>query len=108
MIKVEKVDEGSIVRPEGSIVSTRAEKFRDELKKLIDKGEKNIIIDLADVDLIDSRGLSVFILIHQTLATQGGRLTVVTDNKDIRNLFTILRLDKHFVVCSSEELTVKQ
>ncbi len=102
MFKSEKLDGKLIVKPQGPITSTNANQFRDELREKVDAGEINIIIDLEAVDMIDSKGLSVFIICHQTLTGKGGSLTVVTDNEDLRGLFHVLRLDEHFTVTGSQ------
>lgn len=102
MFKTEKLNDKLIVKPQEPITSTNANQFRDELKQQMEAGEINLIIDLEEVDMIDSKGLSVFIICHQALTGRGGSLTVVTDNEDLRGLFHVLRLDEHFTVTGSE------
>ena len=104
MIQTQKINDTLMVSPQGQLDASCAEEFRQDLLELVQSGENDITIDLKDVDIMDSKGLSVFIVCHKTLAEKGGKLTVVTDNEDFRGLFHVMRLDEQFTVCGSEEL----
>ncbi len=95
---IEKLKDTCLVKPEGKITAATADEFRGELNKLVEAGSIDITIDLANVDMLDSKGLSVFVMCHQTVSAKGGSLTVVTENADFRGLFHVMRLDEHFAV----------
>lgn len=101
MLVTEKQTDSLIVKPQGKITAASVDEFRKELNALVEAGETNLTIDLAEVDMIDSKGLAVFIVCHQTLAKKGGNLTVICDNADIRGLFHVMRLDERFTVKES-------
>lgn len=102
MIATEKSGDMTTIRPEGKITAANAEDLRKELKELVTSGVLNLTIDLAKIDMMDSKGLAVFIVCQQSLAKNGGGLTVVTDNEDFRGLFRVMRLDEHFTVRGSD------
>jgi anti-sigma B factor antagonist len=102
MVSTGKTVETTIVKPQGKITAANVNEFRQELLTLIESGSVNLLIDLADVDMIDSKGLAVFIVCHKTVTAKGGSLTVVTDNNDLLGLFRVMRLDEHFTVRGSE------
>ena len=102
MIETEKGNATTVVRPKGIITAANADEFKQELRELVDAGSLNLTIDLDGVDMIDSKGLAVFVVCHQTVSAKGGSLTVVTDNKDLLGLFHVMRLDRHFTVRGSE------
>ncbi|MCH9022507.1 MAG: STAS domain-containing protein [Planctomycetes bacterium] len=104
MIQIQKTNETVIVTPQGQLDASCAEEFRQDLLELVQSGEHDITIDLKEVDIMDSKGLSVFIVCHKSLSEKGGKLTVVTDNEDFRGLFHVMRLDEQFTVCGSETL----
>ncbi len=107
MFTVENQEDKLIVKPQGPItISNNADEFREALGKYVQEGNVNIVIDLENVDMIDSKGLAVFVVCHQAVSEKGGSLTVVTDNEDLRTLFHVLRLDQHFTVCSPQEAYV--
>ncbi len=103
MTLIEKQQETTNVIPEGKITASNADEFRQQLLDLFKEGHHNLIINLNKVDMIDSKGLSVFIVCHKTLSEQGGALTVVTDNQDFRDLFHVMRLDEHFTVTGTQD-----
>lgn len=90
--------EAYVSRPEGAITSRIAEDFRVQLNDLIIAGVRDLTIDLSAVDLIDSKGLAVFIVCHQNLQQVDGKLTVLTPNENLLELFREMRLDQHFSV----------
>lgn len=49
-----------------------AKAFRQEIMKLCEQGKKNFIIDMSDVDFVDSVGLGVLLLIYKAVGTEGG------------------------------------
>ncbi len=102
MIETQKTDNTTVVRPKGVITAANASDFKQNLHDLVESGATDLTIDLAEVDMIDSQGLAVFVVCHQTLSSKGGALTVVTDNQDLRGLFHVMRLDQHFTVRGSE------
>jgi len=102
MNSTEILETGTVVKPQGKITAANADDWCASLQKLIGAGAKHIIIDLEKVDIIDSRGLGVFVVCYKTLLAAKGTLTVLTDNADFRDLFTLMRLDEHFTVKGSK------
>lgn len=87
-----------VARPAGTITVDNIGTFRAEMLDRIDNGCTDLTVDLADVEMIDSKGLAVFMTCHQAIAEKGGTLTVVSANEDYRDLFHITRMDKYFTV----------
>ncbi len=101
MIATEKCQDSTIIKPEGKITAANVDVFRQDLLELVESGEVNLTIDLEKVEMIDSKGLAVFIICHKTVTDKGGELIVVCDNPDMLNLFHAMRLDEHFTVKES-------
>jgi anti-sigma B factor antagonist len=100
-MQTNNVQEMVLICPEGKITAANADSFRQKLLELVQGGAKHITIDLQKIDMIDSKGLAVFIVCHKTLSGQGGRLTVITQNDDFRQLFHVMRLDEHMEIKTS-------
>ena len=86
------------IRPGYDIVASKLDQFRDEVQAVIDDGAVEMVIDLGEVTMIDSRGLAVFAVCQKALADRGGKLTVRQANPDLVRLFAMTRLDQHFEV----------
>ena len=102
MSEVIKDSEKTTIRPEGDIVASMVGDFKHELKGLLDEGIKDLTIDLANVEMVDSVGLGTFIATHNSLKQSGGQLTISNVSPDITGLLKTMRLDKHFTVVPSE------
>lgn len=87
-----------IVRPKRDIVISMSRVLKNELLSLISDSNKLLILDLTDVEMIDSVGIGVFITVHNTLKKIGGSLRVINTSKDIYGLFKMMRLDRHFEI----------
>lgn len=98
MIETEQNEQGFLVRPSGTISVTTADELRGALHEAVEGGATTILIDLADVDMIDSTGLSVFVQCYKTLADRSGELVVLTDKDEFTGLFKLMRLDQHFSI----------
>lgn len=82
--------------PEEDIITSKCEKLKDDLLKSINDGAKKITIDLNDVKIVDSTGLSVLISAHNSLKKVGESLALTNVSDNILKLLAITRLDKHF------------
>ncbi len=98
MLQTQKLADTMVVRPSGMITLSNAHELQQDLNEIVNSGETNITIDLANVNMIDSKGLSVFVQCYKSLTAIGGTLTVVTDDEDLRGLFSVMHLDRHFAV----------
>ena len=98
MNSVVSSNEKVTVKPDFDIVAGMAEDFKRELEVVVQADLSNIIIDLINVEMIDSIGLGVLIGVHNKLRKNGGRLTVKNLSDDILALFRTMRLNTHFEV----------
>jgi anti-anti-sigma factor len=96
-VQMEKPDE-KVVKPGGDIVASIAADFRQDLLKEVKSGVKRLVVDLNDVEMVDSVGIGVLVAAHNSLSKNGGQMTVSNVSQDIFNLFKIMRLDQHFEV----------
>jgi len=86
-------------QPDYDIITTKCDQLKDELLKSLQDGAKNITIDLNDVNIVDSTGLSVLISTHNSLKKTGEALELKNVSDNILKLLAITRLDKHFKIC---------
>ena len=94
---IKEVDQ-VIVRPGRDVVASMAEEFKSELKSQLEESKINITIDLDGVQMVDSVGIGVIIATHNSLNNANRKLKVVNIAKDIYDLFTTMRLDRHFTL----------
>ena len=92
---------GRITLGEGSIV------LRDTVKDLLAKGQKKILLNLGDVNYIDSSGIGELVSAYTTAKNQGGELKLLKLTKKVHDLLQITKLYTVFDVKDDETAAVK-
>jgi anti-anti-sigma factor len=103
MTEVAKAAQMAELKPAHDVVASRVDELRAQMKGLLEQGAKNLQIDLAGVEMIDSVGLGLFIAAHNSLQKVGGKLTVVNASTHLHDLFRNMRLDQHFSVVRASD-----
>jgi anti-sigma B factor antagonist len=98
MSHIEQTNGTTLIKPEADIVASSAHYLKTELLNLIQQGATKVIVDLQEIEMVDSTGLGVFIAAQNSLKEDGGSLEVINVSADLFHLFQIMRLDKHFTV----------
>jgi anti-sigma B factor antagonist len=70
--------------------------LRDTIKEHLDAGQKNILLNLAEVSYIDSTGLGQFVGSFATVASKGGQLKMLNLTKKVQDLMQITKLSTVF------------
>ncbi len=72
-----------------------AVQFKDQMNKLIDKGNHSIVIALNQVNFIDSSGLGAIVSSLKMLGRKGD-MAICGTQDSVKNLFKLTRMDKVF------------
>ncbi|MBI4546488.1 MAG: STAS domain-containing protein [Ignavibacteriae bacterium] len=92
-----EVDSITVIALEGSVLGgPDATALNDELHKLVEKGKKNVLLDLSNVQTMNSSGLSMLIGALQTMKNVGGQLKLAGASKKIESLLVITKLSTVF------------
>jgi anti-sigma B factor antagonist len=81
-----------IVEPHGRLTMETVEYFRRVIAKRIDQGWSRVIVDLQNIDYIDSAGLGALVYAYTSCKLRGARLVLVRVTGKNRELLTITRL----------------
>ena len=76
--------------------------LRDLLRDLVSEGNKKILLNLRNVNYIDSSGLGELVSAFTSMRSQGGELKLVNPSKRIRDLLQITKLYSLFDVKDDE------
>jgi anti-sigma B factor antagonist len=87
---------GRITLGEGNVM------LREIVRDLADKGNKKIVLNLGEVQYVDSSGLGELVKTHTTVRNQGGQLRLVNLNKRINDLLQMTRLSAVFDIDGDE------
>ena len=87
---------GQIKLGEGSSV------LRDTVKDLLGKGHKKILLNLGDVNYIDSTGIGELVSAFTSVRNQGGEMKLLNLQKRVSDLMQITKLLTVFETYTSE------
>lgn len=87
---------GRITLGEGSV------QLRDAVRELLAKGQKHILLNLGDVNYIDSSGIGELVSAYTTARNQSGELKLLNLTKKVHDLLQITKLYTVFDVKDDE------
>ena len=86
----------TIIKPAGVLDSIQANELRHQLTELLASGHNLVMLDMADVNFIDSSGLGALIIALKMLRTAGGDLYLCSIAEPVRSLLSMTRMDRLF------------
>jgi anti-sigma B factor antagonist len=92
---------GRITLGEGSAI------FRKSISDLLQTGNKWIVLNLYEVDYVDTSGVGELVRTHATLRKQGGQLKLVNVHKTLMDLLRMTCLHRVFDIQKDEESAIK-
>jgi len=92
---------GRITVGEGNVV------LRDLVRKLLEEGNKRILLNLHQVGYIDSSGLGELTRIYTSVRTQGGKLKLVNISKRVSDLLHMTHMHKVFDIQPDEATAIQ-
>jgi anti-sigma B factor antagonist len=91
---------GKITLGEGTMA------IRNTVKDVLKGSGKKIILNLSDVNYIDSSGIGELVSSYTTVTNQGGQLKLVNLTKKIHELLAITKLLTVFQVFDNEQAAI--
>ena len=107
-IESREVSKVSILDVKGRIVlGEEIHQLRDAVRSLIDQGKKKIILNLAEVDYIDSSGVGELVSAFTTVRSSGGELKLLNLSQKVQDILHVTKLYTVFDVRTDEFTAVK-
>jgi len=99
-----RVEHGiDIVGFHGRLSAADAGKISDDLHRVLETGNKNISIDMSELDFVDSSGLSVLISTLKFARSEGGDLVLLNVNPRVMALLELTRLNEIIDIYDDQE-----
>jgi anti-sigma B factor antagonist len=92
---------GQIILGRGTMV------VRNTIKDLLRSGVKKIVLNLAEVNYIDSSGVGELVSSFTTVAKEGGELKLLNLTAKVQEIMAITRLLTVFQVFNDEQAAVR-
>jgi len=104
---VRQVDDITVIDLAGQIkLGEGSSVLRDTVKDLLAKGQKNILLNLGEVNYIDSSGVGELVSAFTSVRNRGGELKLLHLTKKIRDLLQIAKLYTVFEVLDDEATAI--
>jgi anti-sigma B factor antagonist len=85
------------------VVGEAIASLRERIRELSESGRNNVILNLEDVDYIDSTGLGGLVISYTTLKKAGGALKVLNLSRRNIELLVLTKLSTVFEVFNDEQ-----
>ena len=100
---IRQVDSVTVVDISGRItLGEGCSQLRDLIRNEVSKGNKQVLLNLADVTYIDSSGIGELVSAYTAVSNQGGSLKLLNLTKKVHDLLQITKLYTVFDVHDDE------
>lgn len=73
-------------------------RLRETLQQVIDAGARRVVVDLAEVRMLDSSALGTLVLMFKALRGDGGSLCLAAPQPLVRTVLTVTSVDRAITV----------
>jgi anti-sigma B factor antagonist len=107
-LNVRQVGDVSVVDVAGRItLGEGSSALRDNVREMVSKGQKKLLLNLGDVSYIDSSGIGELVSGFTTVTNSGGQLKLLNLQKRVKDLLQITKLYTVFDVHEDEATAVR-
>jgi len=106
-MKSEKFQNFTVLRIEGKIDTARSSVLEDEINRLFDNGEKNLIFNCKKMNYISSSGLRVFLVAQKKSTSLNGKLYLCNLQPGIQEIFRISGFSNLFKIFETQEAALE-
>lgn len=103
-----QTDSYDVLELDGELDAHTASQLEDELKRLINQNDHQIIVNCSELDYIASAGLGVFMAYIEDVREQGGDIKLTNMNKKVYNVFDLLGFPTLYDILEDEKDAVKK
>lgn len=109
LVNCSKVNGVGVVQVDKALTAATVDSFRDQLSSWqeAERDVKNFVIDLEQVDFMDSAGLGTLIAVLKRITERGGDMKIANLQKKPRMVFEITRAYKVFEIYDTVEGALK-
>jgi anti-sigma B factor antagonist len=102
-IKPRSVGRATVLDIHGQIRGSEVTEFKGFVRTCVKDGQRDLVLNLGEVQFIDSSGVGMLIHLLQEVRSQGGDIRLLNLSEDIHDLFEMVAIDRLFQILSSEQ-----
>lgn len=92
-----------VLQPSGLLTGNNAKQLRYQIDDLVTTGVNVVLVDLQNVDFIDSSGLGALIAAQRIAKTANCQFFLCSVNEQVKMLFDLNRMDRFFEIFDDQE-----
>ncbi|PSB02649.1 STAS domain-containing protein [Merismopedia glauca] len=92
-----------VVQPQGILDGIKSNQLRQEVGDILANGANTVLIDLENVNFMDSSGLSALVSALKMVRTAGGKLYLCSINEQLQMVFELTRMDRVFETFANQD-----
>nr|WP_239542312.1 STAS domain-containing protein [Micromonospora terminaliae] len=78
----------------GELDMATSPQLREGLQQLVDAGDRQVVVDMAEVGFMDSSGLGTLVVMFKALRDVGGRLCLAAVQPVVHSVLTVTSVDQ--------------
>ncbi|MDP2646419.1 MAG: STAS domain-containing protein [Desulfobacterales bacterium] len=91
----------------GSLVANNIAEFKSQVAKLVEKKYCHILLEMSNVDFMDSSGLGACMAVHKQLSEKNGMVVFAKPSEQVKKIFRITKADQRLNVVPTKNDGVK-
>ncbi len=103
----EIINKTGVLRLTGRLDAASVKNFKDTVSSLVKKEICNIVIDMKEVEFIDSSGLGSLVSCLRIVNNEGGDIRLSSLQNQIRSLLELTRMHRVFQIFDDTDTAVK-
>jgi anti-sigma B factor antagonist len=107
MINVEKKNGLYILKLEGRLDAVSAKEVKSKINEMVKHEQINIVIDLSEIDFIDSTGLGCMVSCLRSVSKKSGDIKIAGLQAQVRAIFELTRLHRIFQIFEDTETALR-
>ena len=105
-LTTQQIDGHAVVHLKGELDIATVDDLRNDLRKARQSYGENVVLDLTELEFMDSQGLSVIVSCHKAVTAAGGSLALVAPRPIVRRTLEITGLAGRLHVFDSIEAAI--
>jgi anti-sigma B factor antagonist len=93
----------AIIVVRGELDLATSPELEAQLRKVWDSGNEQLVIDLRELEFMDSTGLSIIVKAHQRLSDEGRQLSIVRGSQQVQRLLDLTGVSERLQLVDTPE-----
>ncbi len=102
-----RIEDMDVLVLNGRLDAASAKELKNRVSHLVQENRVKLIVDMENVDFIDSSGLGSLVSSLRVVNERGGDVKVVGLQKQVRSIFELTRLHRIFGIFDDVEAATK-